>query len=346
MSKYNRAPLFAAITLAMGLTGWEVHASLARVDHTHASNSTVPADPESVLLNNLQMRSIHVEPVVQHKFVPAMSVPAYVDFDQDHTTTVYPAYAGIIDKIAVRVGDHVRRGQLLYTINSPDLVQAASQVLTSHSNLLLAQNSLQRAQAMLRIQASAGKDVEQALADERSAEASYQAARRTLQVMGYSEAQVDHLLQQGKIDKTLEVLSPMTAEVVLRNAAVGTLVQPGTAPAPLTLASLDTIWLVAQVPESGVAQLALGEPVSVTVDAYPGQEFSGKIDRMAAALDPNSHRVEVHAVIANPGHKLLPQMMATVRLQTSAPVTYPDLHESGVVRESDGTISVCVTPGK
>ncbi len=345
MSKYNRAPLFAAILLATGLTVWGVHASLAGVDHKHPTNNTLSADPESVVLNSLQMHSIHVEPVEQHRFEPSMSVPGYVDFDQDHTTPVYPAYAGILNQISVSVGDHVHRGQKLYTINSPDLIQAASQLLSSHSNLLLTQSSLQRAQAMLRIQASAGKDVEQALADERSAEAAYQAARRTLQVMGSSDAQIDQWLQQGKIDKNLDVLSPMNGVVVLRNAAVGTLVQPGTAPAPLTLAAIDSIWLVAQVPESGVAHLALGEPVRVTVDAYPGQVFTGKIDRMAAALDPNSHRVEIHAVIANPSHQLLPQMITTVSLPTSAPVVYPALHESGVVRGSDGTFSVFVTQG-
>jgi cobalt-zinc-cadmium efflux system membrane fusion protein len=120
-------------------------------------------------------------------------------------------------------------------------------------------------------------------------------------------------------------------------------VQPGNTPAPYTVADISRIWLNASVTESDMPLVRNGQEVRVTVMAYPGRVFEGRISTVGAAVDPQLHRGMVRAEMQDSKHELLPGMFASFVIVTGEPLTSPAVPLDGVVREGDGSMTVWVT---
>ena len=138
----------------------------------------------------------------------------------------------------------------------------------------------------------------------------------------------------------MSVRSPIAGRVTARSAQVGLLTQPGVAPAPITVADMRTLWMVAGVPESELGLYKLGQSVNVHVQAYAGKAFNGKVSYIGDAVDPNSRRIVVRADIHDPEHLLRPQMLADFSFVLSAPAHGLSVPATAVVRESDGSTVV------
>ncbi|GGA50691.1 efflux RND transporter periplasmic adaptor subunit [Dyella nitratireducens] len=301
------------------------------------------ADTHSVTLTDTQAKQVSVIDVGTHTFDTWRPAVGYIDYDQGRIAQVSSPYAGRVASVAAEEGDTVRKGQLLFTIDSPDLLQAESALLAADGVLTLSRKTLERTQKMLPIQASAKKDVEQAISDEQTAEASYRAARKTVLLFGKSEADIDRLLATRKVEGELRMLSPFDGIVANRSLTVGDLVQPGGSPTPFTVADLSSVWAVANMPEDDAAALKLHQPLAITLPALPGRTLRGEVSYIASAVDPNTHTVLVRADIPNPDRMLRPQMLANVAVQTAMAEHSPAVPEDGVVREGDGTTMVYVT---
>jgi membrane fusion protein, heavy metal efflux system len=314
---------------------------------THRQPSTQPSnsgtDTHSVTLTDMQAKQVSVIEVGTHTFDTWRQAVGYVDYDQGRIAQVSSPYAGRVASVAAEEGGTVRKGQLLFTIDSPDLLQAESALLAADGVLTLTRKTLARTQKMLPIQASAQKDVEQAVSDEQTAEANDRAARNTLLLFGKSEADIDRLLATRKVEGELRILSPFDGIVANRSLAVGDLVQPGGSPTPFTVANLSNVWVVANMPEDDASALKLHQPLAITVPALSGRTLHGEVIYIASAVDPNTHTVVVRADVPNPSGELLPQMLANVAVQTATPERSPAVPEDGVVREGDGTTMVYVT---
>jgi cobalt-zinc-cadmium efflux system membrane fusion protein len=162
-------------------------------------------------------------------------------------------------------------------------------------------------------------------------------------LFGKTEADIDHIIDNRMADPTLVVPSPITGKVTARNAAPGLFVQPGNAPAPFTVADTDLMWMLAQVPESDSPAFRVGQPLQVTLNAFPGQVFEGTIKTIGASVDPNTRRVFVRSEIKDPQHSLRSGMFANVVIRVGPPERSPGIPPDGVVREGDGTMTIWVT---
>ena len=337
----KRAPLLALAVAAAVLASlgylWLAH----RESPAPAPNTG--ADTHSVTLTDTQAKQVSVIEVGTHMFDTWRQAVGYIDYDGGRIAQVSSPYTGRVASVAAEEGDTVRKGQLLFTIDSPDLLQAQSALLAADGVLTLNRKTLARAQKMLTIQASAQKDVEQAISDEQTAEASYRAARNTVLLFGKSEADIDRLLATRKVDGELRILSPFDGLVANRSLAVGDLVQPGGSPTPFTVADLSGVWMVANMPEDDAAALKLHQPLAITVPALPRRTLHGEVSYLASTVDPNTHTVVVRADIPNPDRVLRPQMLVDAAVQTAAAEHSPAVPEDGVVREGDGTTMVYVT---
>src|SRR6202041_2258312 len=133
-------------------------------------------------------------------------------------------------------------------------------------------------------------DLEQGISDQQTAEGALRAARDAVRVFGKSEAEMDRMIAERKVDPTLVVVSSIAGRVTARNAAPGLFVQPGNAPAPYTVADISTMWMLANVIESDSPAFHVGQEVKVSVMAYPGRVFEGKISTIDSNVDPVTHR--------------------------------------------------------
>jgi len=335
----RRMRIAATVVITVILVGL----GYAWLSHRQPPAPSPHAVAHGVALTGTQAGQVSVIVVRAHAFETWRQAVGYIDYDQGRIAQVSSPYAGRVTGVAGEEGDTVRKGQLLFTIDSPDLLQAESNLLAADGVLTLDRKALARAKKMLAIQASAQKDVEQAMSDEQTAEANDRSARKAVLLFGKSEADVDRLLATHEVDGELRVLSPFGGLVVNRSLAVGDLVQPGGTPTPFTVADLSAVWMVANMPEDDAAALKLHQPIAITVPALAGRTLHGDVSYIGGAVDPNTHTVIVRADIPNPDHRLLPQMLANAAVETAAPEHSPAVPEDGVVREGDGTMMVYVT---
>ncbi|HZV20323.1 MAG TPA: efflux RND transporter periplasmic adaptor subunit, partial [Hyphomicrobiales bacterium] len=220
--------------------------------------NTNDASEQSVELSDSQLKSIKVEPVGEYSFPQEKQAVGTIDFNQELLTQVFTPYQGRIIQAFATVGERVNRGQVLFTIDSPDLLQAESTLISAAGVIELTSKILERQRNLFRQNASAQKDYEQAISDQQAAEGAYKAARQAVKVFGKSDQEIDKIVAERKIDPTLVVHSPITGLITARNAAPGLLVQPGNPPPVYVVADTSTMWMLANVPERDLSDIHVG----------------------------------------------------------------------------------------
>jgi cobalt-zinc-cadmium efflux system membrane fusion protein len=281
--------------------------------------------------------------VSTHAFPLERQAVGSIDFNEDMVAQVFPPYQGRIAQLHARAGDDVKRGQVLFTIESPDLIQAESTLIAAAGVLDLTSHAVERARQLFELQGIAEKDLQQAISDQQTAQGALQAARNAVAIFSKSPAQIDRIVATRTIDPYLVVLSPITGRITARTAAPGDFVQPGTVPAPYAVGDISRIWMNANVSETDMPLVRKGQPIHVAVMAFPGRGFEGTIATVGATIDPQLHRGLIRAEVEDPGHELLPGMVATFVIVIGEPLSGVAVPLDGVVREGDGTMSVWVT---
>lgn len=319
-------------------------------DRGQVANTSPPAEPgsktnrsspeASIELSPSQLTSIGIEPVRTYRFPVEEAAVGEISLADDLSVQMFPPYPGTIIKAMVELGEDVRQDQPLYTIKSPDLIQAESTLIGAAAAFQMTSKELARVQGLSGV---AEREKEQAASDQQTAEGALKAARDAVRVFGKTEAEIDQIIASRKIDPALVVRSPISGKVTAFNAPPGLLVQPGNPPAPYSVANLSIKWMLANVVESEVPLLRLGQPVEVKVPAYPNRAFRGRISKIYETVDPDTHRVTIRSQIADPKDELRPGMLANFVIRVRGPVEATALPANGVVRESDGTMTAWVT---
>jgi cobalt-zinc-cadmium efflux system membrane fusion protein len=320
-----------------------VTGNAAAVSEAAPSPTSNPASPSVVELLETQLKAVKVAVAAERDFPLEKSAVGSIDFNEELVTQVFTPYQGRIVDLFAKVGDEVKKGQPLFTIDSPDLVQTSSTLISAAAVQELTTRNLDRLKSLFAAHAAAQKDFEQATSDSRTAEGAYRAARDAVRIFGKSDADIDRIVAERKVDPILVVPSPITGRITARNAAPGLLVQPGNAPAPFTVADISMMWMLANVAESDSPAFNIGQDVRVTVMAYPGRVFTGRISTIGSSVDPNTHRVLVRSEIDDPKHELRSGMFANFVISTGAPMRSVAVPIDGVVREGDGTMTVWIT---
>jgi cobalt-zinc-cadmium efflux system membrane fusion protein len=301
------------------------------------------AEAPIVDLSEKQVGVLKIGPVESRDFALLKTAVGTIGFNENVLVQVFSQYPGKILKAFFNLGDEVKQGDILFTIDSPDLLQAESNLLASAGVLELQKRTLARVTMLLKTGGSAQKDVDQSTSDEQTAEGNFKAARNAVRIFGKTDEEVDQILAQRRVDSTLLVPSPIAGRVVARNAAPGFLTQPGNAPAPFQVADLSTMWMLANVIESDAPAYKVGQEVEVKVSAYPDTVFKGHVTTVGSMIDPTSHRQLVRSEIDDPQHLLRSGMYASFVIRVGEPVRSLAVPASGVVREGDGTMTVWVT---
>jgi cobalt-zinc-cadmium efflux system membrane fusion protein len=352
LSKRVRAVVFALIAIGGAALFWskgfvdfaDGQAGQKQLSASAASDaSDKTADTQLVDLSEKQAATLKIGPVGSRDFTLFKTAVGTIDFNEDLLVQVFSQYPGKILKANFNIGDDVKAGDILFTIDSPDLLQAESTLLAAAGVLELQKRTLARATGLLKAGGSAQKDVDQSTSDQQTAEGNFKAARDSVRIFGKTDAEIDQVVDMRKVDSTLSVPSPISGRIVARNAAPGFLTQPGNAPAPFSVADLSTMWMLANVIETDAPAYKLGQEVEVRVPAYPDTVFKGRVTTLGSMIDPNSHRQLVRSEIDDPQHLLRSGMFASFVIRVGDPVHSLAVPAAGVVREGDGTMTVWVT---
>jgi cobalt-zinc-cadmium efflux system membrane fusion protein len=337
----------AAIVVATGLLESgrsRGQAANANGPRKSGANSNTSPSEATVDLSSSQLNSIKIEPVGSYLFPVETETVGNISFADDLSVQVFPPVQGKLIKGFVELGDNVQKGQALYTIDSPDLIQAESTLIGAAATYELTSKAFARAKDLYTTNVGVPqKELEQAISDQQTAEGALKAARDAVRVFGKSETEIDQIIATRKIDPALVVPSPIAGQITSLNAPPGLLVQPGNAPAPYTVTDVLVKWMLGNVVESDVSLFHIGQPVQVKVMAYPDRVFRGQISKIYAAVDPDTHRATIRSEITDPRNELRPGMLANFLIGVQKPIDSTAVPANGVVREADGTMTVWVT---
>jgi membrane fusion protein, heavy metal efflux system len=236
--------------------------------------------------------------------------PGVVESDPARTVAVLPPGAGRVHEVRVSLGARVKRGELLATIDSPDLAQAYDDNDKAATLARLAAKFLAYQEQQLKIGAAAQRDVDQAHSDNDQAAAEYIRTRAHLRAMGGAED------AQGEA-RLLLVRAPVSGSVTALSIAPGATINDDTQPI-MTVADLSVVWVTAMIAEKDVAGVARDQDAEVALDAYPGKTLHGKVLFVSDVVESDSRRDKTRIAFENPDAYLKPNMFATVRLHGAA----------------------------
>jgi membrane fusion protein, heavy metal efflux system len=313
------------------------------VTRSNAEAASGARDPDSIDLSDAQLSAVKVEPVEERDFPVEKEAVGSIDFNEDLALQVFTPYAGRIIALFAEIGNDVTKGQTLFTIDSPDLLQAESTLIAAAGVLDLTTRNLARLKELYATRAVSQRDYDQGISDQQTAEGNLRAGRDAVRIFGKTDAEIDRIIADRKADPTLVAPSPIDGRIIARNAAPGLYVQPGSAPAPYTVANIDTMWMLANVAENDSPAFQVGQQVQVRIDAFPGDIFEGTVTTVGSTVDPNTRRVLVRSEIKDPRHELRSGMFANFIISVGTPVRSPAVPLDGVVREGDGTQTIWVT---
>ena len=307
------------------------------------------ADTSTVRIDTPQMQHIALTTVALQGFREEKIATGKIAFNEEFITPVFSPYAGRVTRVIAKPGDVVKSTSPLLELYTPDLMQAQSDLIgnttatlaKAKNALSLARRNEERQHQLYLEKAAALKDWQQAQADVtnaesdvRAAEAALLAARDKLRAFGKSEADIARI-EQGHTDRIVTVTSPLAGTITVRKVGPGQFIRQDNTDPLFIIADLSQMWMLANIYESDVPWIKVGQPVEVHVMAYPEEVFKAIITYIGAAVDPATHRVDVRAVVDNRAQKLKPEMFATFRIITNADMQYPALPLSAVIRDGD-----------
>jgi cobalt-zinc-cadmium efflux system membrane fusion protein len=331
---------------ALSLTGCREERPRAQAETARPKQSnkvTLPADSPV-------LRQIRVEPV-KTADVPTdeVVVPGKIEVNPNRVSHVLLPVPGRVAEVYVRLGDAVKQGQPILSVESPEADSAMSAFLQSEAALVRARATASKAQsdldrlrdlfehdAVARKQVlSAENDLTQSNAAVEQAVASRRQALRRLDILG---------LKSDQFAQRVTVRSPISGKVLEINVAAGEY-RNDTASPLVRVADLSTVWVSSDVPESSIRMIKLGERFDIDLSAYPGESFRGRVTQIADVVDPQTRTVKVRAEMENSRGRLLPEMFCRIR-HVDAPRTLPVVPPSTVLQsEGKSVVWLETSPG-
>jgi cobalt-zinc-cadmium efflux system membrane fusion protein len=246
--------------------------------------------------------------------------------DIARTVPVISLASGRIVDIRARLGDTVKKGQILLRVRSDDISGGFDAYRKAISDELLARKQFDRAKILYEHGAIAQGDLEVAQDAEENAKTTLDTATEHLRLLGS-----DPDNPKGIVD----IFAPVSGVITDQEVTNGAAVQAYSAPSPFTISDLSTVWIVCDVYESDMANVRIGQPAEIKLNAYPDKVLKGTISNISSILDPNIRTAKVRIEVANLGEMMRPGMFATATLYGKEKRNYTAVPASAIVHLHD-----------
>ena len=285
---------------------------------------------ELFLTDSLQ-NVVSVDTVHIHEVADELTLNGRVTFNQEQVARVFPIFGGTVTEVSAEIGDHVRKGDILAVIRSGEVADYEKQKKEAEQQLVIARRNLQSVQDMFASGMASERDVLQARQELGNAEAEekriteifsiYHLAGKSLYIV---KAPVSGFIVEKNINKEMQIRSDQNDEMF---------VIPG----------LENVWVMADVYESDISKVHENAPVRITTLAYPGKEFTGKIDKVYNMLNDESKTMNVRVKLTNENYLLKPGMFTNVSvISRSSDKQLPRIDSHALVFEDGKNFVVTV----
>ena len=285
---------------------------------------------ELFLTDSLQ-NVVSVDTVHIHEVADELTLNGRVTFNQEQVARVFPIFGGTVTEVSAEIGDHVRKGDILAVIRSGEVADYEKQKKEAEQQLIIARRNLQSVQDMFASGMASERDVLQARQELSNAEAEekriteifsiYHLAGKSLYIV---KAPVSGFIIEKNINKEMQIRSDQNDEMFV-------------------ISGLENVWVMADVYESNISKVHENAPVRITTLAYPGKEFTGKIDKVYNMLNDESKTMNVRVKLTNENYLLKPGMFTNVSvISRSSDKQLPRIDSHALVFENGNNFVVTV----
>jgi cobalt-zinc-cadmium efflux system membrane fusion protein len=293
-------------------------------------NADAEAPPPAKVVSGVDVNFFAVDHPERYPIVAAteyqapsqLFVTGTVIPDISRTVPVISLASGRVVDIRARLGDAVKKGQLLLRVRSDDISGGFDAYRKAISDELLARKQSDRAKQLYEHGAIALGDLEVAQDTEDDAKTTLDTATEHLHLLGSDPAN-----PKGIVD----IFAPVSGVITDQQVTNGAAVQAYSTPNPFTISDLTSVWIVCDVYESDMANVRIGEPTEIKLNAYPDRILKGTISNIGSILDPNIRTAKVRIEVANPGQMMRPGMYATATLFGKEKRNYTAVPASAIV---------------
>jgi membrane fusion protein, heavy metal efflux system len=296
-------------------------------------NAAAEAPPPTQVVHQQDVKVVKVNhpdqfpltTAVEHAGAPSLVVTGSVVPDISRTVPAISLASGRVVEIRARLGDKVQKGQLLMRVQSADIAQAYSDYRKAQADSTLTDTQYERAKELYQHGAVALNDLQVAQDAAQKSKVDLETAAEHLRVLG---SPLDHP------SAIVDVRAPISGVITDQQVTNASGVQSLSSANPFTISDLSNIWVLCDVYENDLANVRLGETADITVTAYPGRVFTGRISNIGAILDPNVRTAKVRIELQNPG-LMRPGMFVTATFHGSKTEKHAAVPASAILHLHD-----------
>lgn len=305
---------------------------------------------DKIRITKEQTRQLSIVQVENYVFRVQKPAIGQIAFNEDASTIVLSPFSGRVTRLIAKIGDDVKRGDPLFEIDSPEVLQAHTDLIAAvqavgkvKSQVALAKRVLERQTSLLADRATAQREFDQAQndyalaqSDLTTAEGTLTAARNRLRVIiGRDQEEIERVERERVVNPLITVNAPIDGTVIARKVGPGQYVRSDSADSLYSIANLSTMWLKANVPENDISHVRVGQEIEVKISALPKRTFTARITAIGAASDIATRRVVVRSEIPNPDRALKSDMFASFKIAISEGGNTPAVPVDAVIREGE-----------
>ena len=307
--------------------------AMASVACDHKADPQAEAPPKAQVQPDLDANNFAVDkpdqfPLVtatEYKAAPALNATGVVQPDISRAVPVVSLAAGRVVEVKARLGDQVKKGQLIYRVQSNDVTGAYQNYLKAVNDERLSHQQLERSQLLYDKGAIAQSALQQAEAAESDAKVDLNAALEQLHTLGVDK---DHP------SPIVNVVAPISGIIADQQVTAAAGVQGLSGPNPFVITDLSYVWIICDVYENDLDAVHVGELADIHLNAYPGKILKGRIDNILPVLDPNLRTAKVRIEVANPG-MLRIGMFVTATFFGKQPQVYAAIPSTAILHLHD-----------
>lgn len=290
----------------------------------------------------VQRARISVAPVAAGASIGALRLPAIVEPNAYRQVAVTPVVGGRVTRVLAELGAHVRAGQTMAQVFSPDLAEAQTRYISARAELGAHERELARTEKLVEIGAASRQELERIHAEHTSRRTGVESARSRLQLLGLSASAIEKLGPANEADANINVPAPIAGVVTERLANIGLNVDSSSK--LFTVVDMSTVWVVADLYEKDFARVRVGDSVTVTTTPYPDLHFKGRISYIDPQLNPQSRTAKVRVEVPNPRNELRLGMFAEVQVEISDRTPVVLIPHSAVQHVADRSVVYIANP--
>lgn len=261
--------------------------------------------------DDIKTAGIKVEELKAQSLVDQVVLTATIRANQDRIAHVAPRVSARLVKVNAKLGDRVKKGQTLALLDSIELGEAHSAYRQAQSQFALAKADFERANRLKDDQIIPEKDYLRARSEYEKARTALEASNDKLRLLDAAHQETE----QGPAS-IFAVHAPFAGTVIEKHAILGELAQPDKQ--LFIVADLSSLWIEANLFEKDLARVKVGAPATISVSAYPGEVFRGRLTYISRTVDKESRAVQARVEVPNPDGRLKPEMFATASIDTAS----------------------------